>query len=245
MKHEDILEYHILKTIYNIKQPIGATKLSVILVNDVNLTQSSIGRRLLALDYEGKTKKVKRKGRVITSKGIERLMVLEKEFSMQQAHTNFLDSLNTQSKEKIIQMLQARRGLEKESARLAAQYRTDTDIVLMEEVLNEQYKNLQEGNPVNDQDVKFHNLVAKASKNIVILNALKLIRNESIYSPVLASLRIQVGGGVYYDHVSILEYIKNKNPKKAELAMQAHIDRIINEFDSFFSSDNAGTLIVP
>lgn len=238
MKHEDILEYHILKTIHDAKKPIGATKLSVLLANDIDLTQSSIGRRLLALDYEGKTKKVKRKGRILTSGGIKRLEALEKEFTMQQANTKFLDSLNREGKEKILQVLQARRGLEKESARLAAQYRTDEDIVLMEEALNEQYKNLRKGNPVNKQDVEFHNLIAKASKNIVILNALKLIRNESIYSPVLASLRIQLGGGVYHEHVSILECIKKRDQEKAETAMEAHIDRIIKEFDSFFSSGN-------
>jgi len=235
LNYEDNLEYHILKTINYAEKPIGAAMLALLLAKDVDLNQSSIGRRLLAMDYEGKTQKVKRSGRVLTPKGLERLKELEKEFNMQEANIKFLDSLNIQGKDKIIQVLQARRGLEKESARLAAYNRNDEHIEMMHKILKEQRKNLREGKPVNLQDVEFHNLIAVASNNTVILNALKLIRNESIYSPVLASLRIKAGGDVYYEHLAILEQIKIKDPEKAEQAMQAHIDRIINEFDSFFA----------
>jgi Transcriptional regulators len=64
----------------------------------------------------------------------------------------------------LIDILVARRAIERELARLAALHATDMEISLMESVLREQEQYSAQKQMTAEHDVRFHRLVAIAAK---------------------------------------------------------------------------------
>lgn len=63
------IEYEILKILSEARKPLGAVYLSTVLSQKYIISQSTIGRKMLHMDYRGYTKRVKNTGRMITNKG--------------------------------------------------------------------------------------------------------------------------------------------------------------------------------
>ena len=228
------LDYQILKLLNEAKEPMGAVYLSAALGEKYGVSQSTIGRKLLLLDYQGHTKKVKNVGRVITEKGKAFLEELEDEYMYQQLKEDFMDALNPSNIDDIVDVLVARRGLERESCYLAAQNATPEHIAKMEQALGEQKRKIDKFGQAGDrEDNCFHRWIAVASGNKVLLTTISLLRRENAFAMHLGTIRKMIGAGeLYKEHVRILECIKAKDCRGAATAMEDHINKIILEFSN-------------
>lgn len=230
------LDYEILRELSQHKQPQGAVYLSIALGDRYNVSQSTIGRKLLQFDHKGYTKKVKNTGRCLTKKGLEYLEELTDLLTGEKAKKDFFESLTPTNMKELVDILVTRRGLEKEAAYLAALNADERQINTMERILSEQKKKIEKyGTAGDEEDSQFHKLIAASSGNKVLLKAIVLVRKQNVLTEHFATVRKIIGGKVYEEHLKILNCIKNKDPNGAVKAMEEHINKIIKEFSNFSS----------
>ena len=134
------------------------------------------------------------------------------------------------------EIIELRRIIELEAAYLAAKRCTDEEIEQLRSLVVE----LIEADKINDTirseiaDQKFHYSIAKASKNLLLLNILHL-------SSGLIDISVQEARGkitttvekkdlVSSQHFRIYEAIKNKEPLTAKACMKEHIDFIEEQY---------------
>lgn len=232
---EQDLDYDILKLLSKSEEPLGAVFLSVALKEKHDVSQSTIGRKLLYMDYIGYTRKIKNTGRILTKRGKQFLKDLEDSLSYEKMQKGFMQSLNPSTLEDLIDILVARRGLEKESASLAAKKADKQHIIKIEQALKDQKRKIDEyGVAGDEEDNRFHRLIAVASDNKVLQFAISLLRQQNDLAMHFGTVRKLIGGGeLYKEHIKILECIKVNDCRGAEQAMEEHINKIINEFSNF------------
>jgi GntR family L-lactate dehydrogenase operon transcriptional regulator len=146
----------------------------------------------------------------------------------------FFRTLNTQDEEKLIQVLEARRALERETARLAALRVSEADVDELERTLESQRLALAHGEPGTYQNLAFHEAITRFARNEVIAHALYLVRNQSELSLLLSLIRQQVEGVMIRDHQEIVYALRARDPNRAEQAMVRHMDRIIADVHRYF-----------
>lgn len=134
------------------------------------------------------------------------------------------------------EIIELRRIIEVEAAYLAAERATDDEIREMELVVNE----LVDADNLNDErrseaaDQRFHGLIARASKNLLLLNSLHLstglidISVQEIRGKIITKEKNK--DIVSSHHIRIFGAIKNRDPELAKSLMREHIDFIGIEY---------------
>lgn len=223
------LEYEFLSYLAKAGGPVGATTLVLVLGKTFSLSQATIGRKLMEFDLEGYTSLEGRKGRVITEAGRRRLAELEKQLNRHQVNSRLLKALNEDRQGALLDVLVARRALERETAGLAAERVTEEDIRLLQGSIAKQNAALAEGRIPYEEDKSFHMLIARISGNLVLLHALELVWQEAVHLPATADIRKSVGGVLAVDHRNILDAIAKGSRDAAADAMTGHIDHLIQD----------------
>lgn len=121
--------------------------------------------------------------------------------------------------------------LEPEVAMLAAQNRTDEDIVMLENLGDEIERTVKNFDDSHiELDIQFHSLIAKMSDNIGMLHLIPVI-NQSItlYNDYYTNEQSKIE--MIESHREIISNIREKNSVKVRYSMQKHISNIINKLD--------------
>ncbi|MTI94813.1 MAG: FCD domain-containing protein [Firmicutes bacterium] len=218
----------------NPDEPIGSGKASqVIEAAGYQVSEATVGRLLRQLDIKGYTDRQGYRGRLLTEQGINFIKQLLGE-EMRRRHSIALArQVRSRNKDDLIEILVARRAIEREIARLAAANSSDQQILQMSSLI-ETYETAST-DAVAEGDVAFHELLAEAAGNKVLRAALNLIRQDGQLSPVLGFIRTEVHSRVFADHRKIFEAVKARNPEAAELAMVNHIESLIADVHKYWS----------
>ena len=195
---------------------------------------ATIGRMLGELDHNGITQKLGYQGRRLTKPGEKRLLELRNKDELARYSSRFYETVEAQSKTNLLNILTARRGIEREAARLAAINATEEDIEHIRDIFRRQNEYVERGEMSAEQDVVFHQAVAMASKNDVLAAAYDFIWQNGKFSPVMEYIRLSVGGKMAVDHSHIIEAIIAKDPVLAEDLMVQHIDGLINDANKYW-----------
>ena len=232
---KEMLEYELLNLLTDMDNPMGAFRLSLLLKDkDMDVSGATVGRMLSGFDYRGYTAKHGFQGRVLTGEGIKRLAELTSRRRLEEVSSEFISSVDAESKSNLIDVLIARRGIERESARLAALNATDEDIRNLSKVYTVQAKDAAVGMISADNDVLFHQSIARASKNRVLAAAYDFIWQNGSFSPVMEYIRSSVGGVIAADHKKILDALMERNPDEADKCMAEHIDSLISDVHKYW-----------
>lgn len=230
----------ILSILSEASEPLGSGYLSRTLVaKGYQTSEATVGRVLNELDRNNLTAKVGSKGRVITTHGRNQLLTMKDRRERQTVGNRFLDVLQSRTKEDLLDVLVARRAIERELARLAARHATEGEVKLMEQVVADQQAHTARKLITVDDDIKFHKLVALAAKNKVLAAAMDVIRNDTQLVPVLEFIRIQVGGHLAIGHDAIVQAVKARDPQAAEQAMIQHIESLITDVHRYWAKFHA------
>lgn len=229
-------EMLILKIIDSGKGPIGSGTISYELSQRGDqISEATVGRILSRLDQQDLTEKIGYQGRVLTKKGKLALQhYAEDQRRSLKAH-RFLKLTRFEQKEELINILVARRAIERETSRLAAQKASPEDLDFLQAIINRHLDNIKKGLGGAKEDVAFHKKIAAMSENKLLEAALDMIREEGQLSPVLEYIRQRVGSTIVDDHLAVLEGIAQQDAEKAEKAMTAHIEGIINDVEKYWS----------
>jgi len=128
------------------------------------------------------------------------------------------------------ELLELRSALEAESAALAALRREAEDLAEMEAALRDMERDLEEGRLGAEADWRFHDAVASASGNSLLLHTMRSLSDTmkealGLYREQL--LRIPgMGRTLLQDHIDVLEAIRSQDAEAARQRMAAHILRV-------------------
>ncbi len=231
--------FYILKIIENSDYPIGSGIISEQLKRyGFDISEATVGRTLRELDLQGYTEKVGFRGRTLTRKGQNKLNDLEQEYELKQYGNELINLLKVEKKNELIDILIARKAIERELARLAAVNAEDGDIKILQNIVNSHDTHIDDFMAGAIDDVKFHKYIAKMSKNRILEAAMDLIRQQGQLSPVLGYIRKKVKSTIVSDHKEILKAIAQKKPDNAEKAMVNHIENLIRDVNKYWEKAN-------
>jgi GntR family L-lactate dehydrogenase operon transcriptional regulator len=229
-------EYLVLTAIYNSEEPLGSGAIREELrLSGFELSEATAGRLLREYDRQGCTLRIGFRGRHLTDKGKKRLGELIKERERNHFGNELLNTLEIKSKDELIDILVARRVIEKETARLAALNATDLDIDHLKRIIERHNMHYLSGIGGAEEDIQFHRLIGKMAGNKVLMAAMDLIRQDGQMSPVFEHIRKHVNSTVVSDHRKILSAIASRKPDRAEVAMIEHINNIIEDVERYWA----------
>lgn len=135
-----------------------------------------------------------------------------------------------------LEILEARALVEPGVARLAADRRTEADLFVMRDLIDEMSAAIDVGTDGWEADWGFHAALGAATKNASI-EAFAAAFQQQMEQPVWSLMRarnLEHGGharGYIHDHERILRAIENGDGALAERVMTAHIEHVIHDLD--------------
>jgi DNA-binding FadR family transcriptional regulator len=140
-------------------------------------------------------------------------------------------SLNQAS---LLALHELRRGVEGESATLAAQRRSEEDVDRLRKLLEKMRASLEDEDQYTELDVEFHLAIAAAARNPLLVHL-----SASIRAPMERTIRrgLRLASGdtneleiLQQDHERIADAIADRDPARARAAMDQHFDRAVARF---------------
>jgi GntR family transcriptional regulator, transcriptional repressor for pyruvate dehydrogenase complex len=139
---------------------------------------------------------------------------------------NPLTTVLLHRREFVSELLEFRAMIEPVLARRAAKQASPEDLAELDDIVRRQQEKVDRGELAIEEDTQFHNTLAHAAKNRVVLNVL------DVFMDLLRESRersLQVEGRLQKSvegHRQILQAIQRHDPSAAEAAMRRHIETI-------------------
>ena len=131
----------------------------------------------------------------------------------------------------ILQVLEFRKALEVESAKIAAERATPEEITVLKEILEHIKASEFDITEYSKYDLQFHSAIFEMTKNPLIIKVNLML--QQIFQEVFFLQTESASNFDYDQHAKIFKAIESKRPKEAFLAMREHInytiDRITNK----------------
>jgi GntR family transcriptional repressor for pyruvate dehydrogenase complex len=129
-------------------------------------------------------------------------------------------------KNKLSEIFQFRRMIEPQIAHLASENASASDIRKLEKILNDQKKEIKEGEKTKELDSAFHLMLARASNNKILLRIIQTL-NEILGETREEILQTEERRQKSFNgHANILRAIKQKQTKSARNAMNDHLNDV-------------------
>jgi GntR family transcriptional regulator, transcriptional repressor for pyruvate dehydrogenase complex len=127
--------------------------------------------------------------------------------------------------EAIIDLIELRRGIEVQSAILAAQRRTPEEVAELAEIIAGMRRSLRDPDAYVELDVAFHRLIAAMTRNAMIYYMVTAVResiNDTVHESMLRPRTDEQLERVQAGHEAILASLEQGDAEAAGQAMTAH-----------------------
>ncbi|HWI52388.1 MAG TPA: FCD domain-containing protein [Symbiobacteriaceae bacterium] len=233
MNEADELEYLVLSLLGQSEEPVGSGAICDWLRKNGQATsEATVGRYLRQLDFRGLTERDGYRGRVLSDTGHDRLNELQRERVMTRSSHDLMRALSGEHLSEVIDVLVARRALEREIARLAATRASERDVAALEELV-ERYEAATQSQAAATIDFAFHVRLAELTGNRVLQAATSLIHTQAHSAMIPANVYRKMKPGLARQHREIVEAIRQHDPDHAEHVMVSHIDHIIGVLQKY------------
>ncbi len=223
MREENLnLVHDILEEIESSNIPVGASMLSL----KINTSQATIGRILQNLDYKGYLEKQSNKGRVLTESGKNYLQSIKLSQNVKENTEELIRVSSSTDKYFLLDVLNTRKILERETAYLAAQKITKEQIIELEKIIDKQDFEKMAKRIGENEDLRFHTMIANISGNKVIEKILLLILTQHNVYLKLSYINNQTVLNTK-GHRKIIKALAQNNPDLAAACMVEHIETVI------------------
>jgi GntR family transcriptional regulator, transcriptional repressor for pyruvate dehydrogenase complex len=182
------------------------------LAADLGVSRPIIREALKSLEGKGIIEVVSGKGSVI------------KPLDGEQLELYFQRAIQIES-EAIIDLLELRKGIEVQSAVLAAQRCTPDEIAVLAQIVAEMRRNLHDSDAYVELDMAFHNQIAVMTRNTMIrtlVRALRVAINSTINESMFRKQTDEQLEHVQVGHEAILASLELGDAEKSGRAMTAH-----------------------
>lgn len=221
------LEYLVLSFLGQSGEPVGSGVICDSLRRGGQvISEATVGRFLRQLDGRGLTERSGSRGRLLTERGRERCTELHRARSLTRSSQDLVRALTAEGLKEVVDVLVARRALEREIARLVALRATEPDLAELEELVS-RYELAADSRGSAAADFAFHARLAAITGNRVLQAVTQLIHDQAhsamIPGPIQQRLKT-----ISAQHRDIVKALRTRNPQQAESAMTAHIDNVIS-----------------
>jgi GntR family transcriptional regulator, transcriptional repressor for pyruvate dehydrogenase complex len=124
------------------------------------------------------------------------------------------------------ELMDVRRMFEPAVARVAAARVTDADLADLDRLLDVQRKKLTTGRSAIAEDTAFHEILARATRNRVVINIMATLNDLLVESRKLTLKQKGRPGRSLLGHEAVVEALRRRDPDGAADAMREHIDQI-------------------
>jgi len=232
-------EAAVLEIIAAADGPIGCRQATMQLAGrGFTLSESTVSRLLRRLDASQLTRPANAKGRMLTPAG--RRQVDELTAARRRHSSDYLDVRTIQD---LLDLLRARRAIEREATRAAAGRIADMDLERLRALVDQQNAVIDAGGVPRDVATEFHRTIVAAAGNKVLEAMADLVFDPAL-EPVAAVLDVIVDrhsneSMSIPEHREVVEALASRDPGRAERAMLEHLDRLIAEVEVFQHSGAA------
>lgn len=228
-------EAKLMRIVVQHHEPIGARMAAQHLKElGVSVSEATVSRIFARLDDMGYTRPVGRKGRTATEEG-----GAAAEAALRDEITNarFQDALDIRELDQLLDLLHARRGVERESVLLAAARASDRDLLALRSNVDQYSRAVQEGRIAGKHGNEFHRLLVDASHSPLLKTMSGLLLGERLEAlePVLVMVTSGHGsvGTAPPEHTAILDALERRDGEAAQRVLDAHLTRLIQEVEDF------------
>ncbi|MEL6637273.1 MAG: FadR/GntR family transcriptional regulator [Bacteroidota bacterium] len=186
------------------------------LAEKLGVGRSNVRDAIKKLEFYGILKTLPQSGTVVAGMGITALEGL------------ISDVLKIENSD-FASLVETRVLLETESAKLAAQRRSEADLDTLKAALEAYENKIQLGQQAVEEDLLFHLKIAEASQNVVLKSLMLIITPDIINNFI--KLDICEDGrtaDVLQEHRIILQHIVAQEPEAAAAAMQVHLKDVFD-----------------
>lgn len=235
-------EVALLEVLESAAHPVGSRQATQALRDQgFGLSESTVSRLLRKLDAQQLTASVDGKGRVLTDAGRRRLKTGTEVPSVGTNTSLLPDIRNIRD---LLDLLYARRTVEREVTREAALRASPDDVEALETLLNEHGACLNQGRTGRVPALEFHRQIGRSSHNIFLAHITAHVLDPRL-DVLEAALDVIVGAHhseqlSIDEHAEILVAIRGGQPVEAERAMERHVTRLIQEVEEDLATDRAG-----
>src|SRR4029077_4020725 len=124
------------------------------------------------------------------------------------------------------ELLDVRRMFEPAVARVAAARASDEDLADLQRILNTQRRKLAAGGSAIVEDTAFHAVLARATRNRVVMRIMETLNNLLIESRKLTLKQKGRPERSIQGHEAVVAALRRRDADAAALAMHTHIDQI-------------------
>lgn len=197
------------------------------------ISEATAGRFLRELDHKGFTERAGFRGRALTAEGHARLAELRRERAAAVSSSELVNALRASGLRDLVDVLVARRALEREIVHLAAGKVTERDLEAMETLLT-RYESVDSAQAAAEADFAFHERLAEVAANKVLQAASHLIQSEAQAVPIPPAIQRRMRPVFARQHREVLEALRARNAQSAEAAMVNHLDEIIESVEKYW-----------
>ncbi len=235
LNEKEAVEKELLLLLRDSAQPAGCGSLCAALqARGFRISEATTGRLLRDFDLQSYTEKAGYQGRCLSITGEARLQSLLKLESRHKWREELTQAVQGRTKDELLEVLVARDAIEGAIAALAAQKATPADVLALTNILSRQQLMAQTEQVAADEDVTFHEELARIAGNKILRASIGLIRQDHQLSPVLETIRRKVGSKIHIDHQRIVDAIAAHEPETARAAMHHHINGLIHDVEKYW-----------
>ena len=225
----------VLKILSESDQAMGSWNIAEkITEQGIDVSTATIGRVLKQLEKAGFLKKENVRGRMITEKGLNALKLADQKIELDQYHNTLNELVISNTLKNYLQVLEARKAIERATVTLAAEKITDKELKKLEKVVKKQISDREKGLSIANDDIDFHLLIAKASRNEALLSLYAILSKMGQQSELFEKLREEVGKPYNDSHLAIFTALANHDSASAEAALIRHIDILKEDVNKYW-----------
>lgn len=234
-KKESLDFTKLLLAMENEQTPVGAVYLSHVL----HVPPATIGRLMKVAEDRKLIQSISNKGRCITEQGRQYLRREAMKETKSKIADEIIDTTQSTQVQSLEEILTVRFLLESYTVREACKNITEEDLQELEYLTYEQQYKVRNGDIGSEADLQYHLKVAELSHNNTILRLLKLILTENGVYQTFTHITNVMHLQKISNHIAITEALKERNPDKAEKAMQQHLKLLMEHTRNYADKKSA------
>ena len=191
---------------------------------------ATIGRYLRSMDLKGYTLSKGNQGRVLTEEGRAWLAKMEDNLARARVREESTSALKVNKYSDLIDLMKARKAIEVETVRLAAENASEHEIAELRKTITIYYRYIAQKKDFVDPALDFHSIIADMSHNRFMKAMLEmLVFEEKQIENTIEQLETRERGGTYVvEHDDITRAIEERNSDLAAELMDRHMDGILS-----------------
>ncbi|MDY9921369.1 MAG: FCD domain-containing protein [Synergistota bacterium] len=231
---EDLINMMVLEIAEVSNIPVGAGSVSVILKKKgVSISEAGAGRILRSLREGGLLTKVGFQGHATTKEGTKKLSALRNARQTAETLDSLLKNSGNLKGHSVTDILTVRKAIEREAAMHAALKATTGDIMKLEKIIEQQYREMERKSYYADISTEFHREIIKIARVPLLKIMYEFIGLSVEWQNFFIETFRMCDAPLNVPHENILTAIKDRDPRQAAELMEAHLNDVIESAGNF------------